>query len=487
MGYLDSSYKNTAAKGFDSDVTFSAEDLAVQWANVRSKMRNELGQAAFKSWVKPLTLVGVETGQVRMAVPTRFIRDWILSRYGDRLLTFWKEENPYVRTMEVTVAAAPAKANRFEDGFEASLLNPNTQTEELEEVSFGEDQDGNGLNKITSKLDPRFTFENFVVGKPNELAFAAARRIAESDDIPFNPLFIYGGVGLGKTHLMHSIAWAVRQRDPSKKVLYISAEKFMYQFIRAIRMKDTMSFKDQLRSVDILMIDDVQFISGKDSTQEEFFHTFNALIDQNRQVVISSDRAPSDLEGLEERLRSRLSWGLVADLHPSTYDLRLGIVEQKAKALGVHVPMEVLEFLSHKVVSNIRELEGALNRIVAHSSLVGRQITLEGTQELLQDLLRASDRRISIEEIQKRVAEHFNIRLSDMHSARRSRAVARPRQIAMALSKQLTQRSLPEIGRKFGGRDHTTVIHACRKVEELCAQDPVFAEDVNLLRRMLEG
>ena len=305
--------------------------------------------------------------------------------------------------------------------------------------------------------------------------------------MPFNPLFLYGGVGLGKTHLMHSIAWAVKKKDPSKRVIYISAEKFMYQFIRALRFKDTMAFKEQFRSVDLLMIDYVQFISAKESTQEEFFHTFNALVDQNRQVVISADKSPSDLEGLEERLRSRLGWGLVADLHPTTYELRLGILQSKATTMDTEVPRDVLEFLAHKITSNIRELEGALNRIVAHASLVGRPVTLENTQDVLQDLLRASDRKVSIEEIQKRCAEHFNIRVSDMHSARRSRTVARPRQIAMALSKQLTQRSLPEIGRKFGGRDHTTVIHAVRKVEELCAQDPSFAEDVNLLRRMLES
>jgi chromosomal replication initiator protein len=235
------------------------------------------------------------------------------------------------------------------------------------------------------------------------------------------------------------------------------------------------------------MIDDVQFISGKDSTQEEFFHTFNALVDQNRQVVISADKSPSDLEGMEERMKSRLGWGLVADIHPTTYELRLGILQAKAERMKIETPPKVMEFLAHKITSNVRELEGALNRIMAHSQLVGRPITLETTQEVLHDLLRANDRRVTIEEIQKRVAEHFNIKVSDMHSARRSRAVARPRQVAMYLAKQLTPRSLPEIGRKFGGRDHTTVMHAVRKVEELRSADSSFAEDVELLRRMLEG
>jgi len=267
----------------------------------------------------------------------------------------------------------------------------------------------------------------------------------------------------------------------------MSAEKFMYQFIRALRYKDTMAFKEQFRSVDILMIDDVQFISGKDNTQEEFFHTFNALVDQNRQVVISADKSPTDLEGIEERMKSRLGWGLVADIHPTTYELRLGILQSKAEQLSGNIPQKVLEYLAHKITSNVRELEGALNRIVAYANLVGRAITLESTQEVLHDLLRANDRRVTIEEIQKRVAEHYNIRLSEMHSARRARAVARPRQVAMYLAKQLTSRSLPEIGRKFGGRDHTTVMHAVRKIDEIRAADNEFAEDVELLRRMLEG
>jgi chromosomal replication initiator protein len=340
---------------------------------------------------------------------------------------------------------------------------------------------------VSAPLDPRFTFENFVVGKPNELAYAAARRVADAGSVPFNPLFLYGGVGLGKTHLMHAIAWAIKARDPQRRIIYLSAEKFMFQFVRALRHKDTVAFKQLFRSVDVLMVDDVQFISGKDMTQEEFFHTFNALVDQNRQIIISSDKSPSDLDGLEERMRSRLGWGLVADIHPTTYELRLGILESKAEQMAAEIPIKVLEFLAHKITSNVRELEGALNRIVAHATLVGRPITIETTQEVLRDLLRANDRRVTIDEIQKRVAEHYNIRVADMHSARRARAVARPRQVAMYLAKQLTSRSLPEIGRKFGGRDHTTVMHAVRKVEELCSMDSGFCEDVELLRRMLEA
>ena len=303
----------------------------------------------------------------------------------------------------------------------------------------------------------------------------------------FSSLFLYGGVGLGKTHLMHAVAWHIRERSPKRSVIYLSAEKFMYRFVKALRFQDTMAFKEQFRSVDVLMIDDVQFIAGKDATQEEFFHTFNSLADQGRQIVLSADKSPSDLQGMEERLRSRLGSGLVADIHATTYELRLGIIAQKAELMGVAIPPKVAEFLARKITANVRELEGALNRVAAHAQLVGRDVTLESTQEVLHDLLRASDRRVTIEEIQKRVAEHFNIRVADMHSARRARQVARPRQVAMYLAKQLTSRSLPEIGRKFGGRDHTTVMHAVRKIEELQSCDSTFAEDVELLRRMIES
>jgi chromosomal replication initiator protein len=303
--------------------------------------------------------------------------------------------------------------------------------------------------------------------------------------VAFNPLFLYGGVGLGKTHLMHAIAWAIRQRDPHRRILYLSAEKFMYQFIRALRFKDTVSFKERFRSVDVLMIDDVQFICGKDSTQEEFFHTFNALVDQGRQIILSADKSPNNLEGLEDRLKSRLSWGLVADVHPTTYELRVGILQAKRDALRVNIPDSVLEFLAHKITANVRELEGALNRIAAHADLVGGPITVDTTREALGDLLRLYDRYVTIDDIQKKTCEHFAIRLSDMQSTRRSRVVARPRQVAMYLSKVLTTKSLPDIGRAFGGRDHTTVMHAVKTIEQLIAQDGDIAASVQTLRQAL--
>ena len=468
-------------------------DMAVneaEWDRVKTRLKQEFGETAFKSWVKPIIPTGMSDGEVELAVPTRFMRDWITTHYGERIRALWSGENPSVR--RITVKVANGSEIRAANTTERALADkPAVRfTDNKADAIRVPVRPGLGVTpgtELSAPLDARYTFDNFVVGKPNEFAYAAAKRVAESDQVSFNPLFLYGGVGLGKTHLMHAIAWEIRQRTPSRKVVYLSAEKFMYSFVRALRNQDTVSFKENFRSVDVLMIDDVQFISGKDATQEEFFHTFNALVDQGRQLVLSADKSPSNLEEIGDRLRSRLASGLVADLHPTTFELRLGILDAKAEQLGTQVPPKVKEFLAHKISSNVRELEGALIRLVAHVQLVGGQITLETAQDLLQDLLRAHDRRLSMEEIQKRVAEHFKIRISDMSSARRARAVARPRQVAMYLSKQLTSRSLPEIGRAFGGRDHTTVMHAVRKIEELVKADSSFAEDVELLTRMLES
>jgi chromosomal replication initiator protein len=476
-----------------------------EWARVRGRLRAEVGDAAFRSWLKPLTMVGAKDGVARMSVPTRFMRDWVVSHYAARIQSLWQDEDVGIERVEIVVqppprpepkpdcapevvTARPASGQPANPGHTSRQhTNSGPASPHVAAPVVARSEPDGSYRDLSAPLDRRFTFENFVVGKSNELAYAAARRVAEASNVPFNPLFLYGPVGLGKTHLMHAIAWEIGARYPKRRIIYLSAEKFMYQFVRALRTKDTVSFKDQFRSVDVLMIDDVQFIGGREATQEEFFHTFNALVDQNRQVVISADKSPSDLEGVEERMRSRLGWGLVADIHPTTYELRLGILQTKAERSEPDIPAKVLEFLAHKITSNVRELEGALNRIVANATLIGHPITLESTQDLLHDLLRANDRRVTIEEIQKRVSEHFNLRVTDMHSARRARAVARPRQVAMYLSKQLTARSLPEIGRKFGGRDHTTVMHAVRKIEELKATDPGFAEDVELLRRMLEA
>ncbi len=478
----------------DSSLNSSSDLASPVWVHLRELLRDHLGETAYRRWIEPVkgsvALNAKGDSVLSISAPTRFMRDWIEAHYGDVVRMLWRK---LVKTGDVDFivtstllkpSAEPQDSMVVSDRAPVTSVLPQQTAASFPSMVSAIPQ---GSPSEEAALDPRFTFENFVVGKPNELAYAAARRVADTETPTFNPLFLYGGSGLGKTHLMHAIAWQIRRNFPNRRVIYMSAEKFMYQFVRALRYKDTVSFKDQFRSVDVLMIDDVQFIGGKDTTQEEFFHTFNALVDRNRQVIVSADKSPQDLDRVEERLRSRLGWGLVADLHPANYELRLGILHAKAEKLGCAMPDKVIEFLGHKITSNVRELEGALNRIVAHSQLVGRTISLEMTQEVLADVLRSTERRITIDEIQKKVAEHYNIRVSDMHSARRARAVARPRQVAMYLAKQLTPRSLPEIGRKFGGRDHTTVIHAVKKIEELSAYDNTFREDVDLLRRLLQG
>ncbi|MBC34277.1 MAG: chromosomal replication initiator protein DnaA [Rickettsiales bacterium] len=446
-------------------------EIQAQWATVRGRIRQKVGEAQFKSWIKILVLESFVEGRVVLSAPNNFVRTRIIEQYLDLIKSYWLVQNVKINDVQITVSKKKQESKPYQSKFS------NVNFEKKDDL----------VQSISSDLDTRFTFSNFIVGKPNELAFAAARRVSESEDVPFNPLFLYSGVGLGKTHLMHAIAHEIKRRNPIRRVIYMSAEKFMYHFIKALRYKNTVAFKEQFRNVDVLMIDDVQFISGKDSTQEEFFHTFNALVDQNKQLIISADKSPQDLEGIEERMRSRLGWGLVADIHPLTYELRLGILQAKEEKLSATIPNNILEFLAHKITTNVRELEGALNRLSAFSSLVGREINQEMADDLLKDLLRSSQKRVNIEEIQKRVSQHFNVKMSDMSSARRSRTIARPRQVAMYLSKNLTSRSLPEIGRRFGNRDHTTVIHAVKKVEELREKDLSFDEDVQLLIRMLES
>ena len=463
--------------------TPAVKDAADQvWERVRVRLQNDVGDVEYRTWLRQMTFGGIDGDEVTLLLPSRFLRDWVLGQYGDRLTTLWRSQLGTIRRVDFRVAAPGAEPHAASAAAASAESNPPAGARQARGHEAGDPR-----ADLSQPLDPRFTFDAFVVGKPNEFAHACARRVAERPSSQgFNPLFLYGGVGLGKTHLMHAIGLDL-WRSGQTSVSYMSAEKFMYRFISAIRSQSTIEFKEQLRSVDILMVDDLQFLIGKDNTQEEFFHTFNALVDAGKQIVVSADKSPSDLSGLEDRLRTRLGCGMVADLHATTFELRLSILQAKADRSGVPVPPRVLDFLAHKITSNVRELEGALNRLIAHANLFGRPVTLEATQEVLHDILKAHDRRVTIEEIQRKVAEHWNIRLSDMSSARRARAVARPRQVAMYLAKQLTSRSLPEIGRKFGNRDHTTVMHAVSRVTELMGLDAAFAEDVELLRRMLES
>jgi chromosomal replication initiator protein len=458
--------------------------LAAQWHRVLDRLKQDVGEVEYRTWLRQMTLAGLDGDEVTVQLPTRFLRDWVRSHYGDKLSEFWQSENAAIRRVDLRVGSRSAAPLPL-----AESLSAEPVTEAVPATVRTEDRSDSRTPDVSGALDQRFSFDAFVVGKPNEFAYACARRVAgHPASQGFNPLFLYGGVGLGKTHLMHAVGIELARREGPRptSVTYMSAEKFMYRFIAAIRSNSTMEFKESLRGVDVLMIDDVQFLIGKESTQEEFFHTFNALVDAGKQIVISADKSPSDLD-VESRLRTRLGCGMVADLHATTFELRVSILEAKASRAQVDVSRRVLEFLAHKITSNVRELEGALNRLLAHASLFGRPVTLESTQEVLRDVLKAQDRRVTIEEIQKRVAEHYHLRLSEMSSARRARNVARPRQVAMYLAKQLTSRSLPEIGRKFGNRDHTTVMHACTRVAEIMGVDAGFAEDVELLRRMLES
>ena len=466
------------------------------WQRVSHRLKTELGDAKWRAWIKPLLVKEFTSENLILKASTTFLRDRVLANYLDKIRLLAATETSARPNVRV-VLASEIEAN-------SSVSTSHDATSPSGDGGSGKDSLGGTsphapypprLSQIQETearahpgiegLDTRFTFENFVVGAPNQLAFAIAKRVAESPEASYNPLFLYGGVGLGKTHLMHAIAWEIHFRQPHRKVMYLSAEKFMYRFIRALRYRDMMSFKEQFRSVDVLMVDDVQFISGKESTQEEFFHTFNALVEDGRQVVLSADKSPTDLSGMEERLRSRLGWGMVADIHPSDYELRLGILQARREKLGVDVPDKVLDFLARKITSNIREVEGAFNRITAYATLIGHAVTVETTKEVLSDLLRSSNRKISIDDIQKQVAAHFNIRVADMFSARRARQIARPRQIAMFLAKNLTSLSYPEIGRQFGNRDHTTIMHAVRKIEELMEADSGLADDVSLLKSVL--
>ena len=452
------------------------DPLDLAWEAIRANLRRDCGARTFDGWLRPIALGSFDsdTGILRLELPSQFMADWVQTHFSERLALAWRAAYPPVRQILIGVGAAAPKTAAV-----VEIPAPPVQEEPAAPARDG---------VYAVALEPRYRFENFVVGKANEVAFNASRTLATAKDVAFNPLFLHGGTGRGKTHLLHAIGHEFHRLRPRAKIVYMSAEKFMVEFVAALRANETIQFKQQLRSADLLMIDDVQFIAGKESTQEEFFHTMNEIISAGRRLVISSDRAPQDLDGIEPRILSRLSWGLVADINQADLELRLNIILKKLEALpDVQVPEDVVMFLAKRISSNVRELEGALNRIAAYAMMQNRAIDLDFVTEVLASTLRANQRRISIDEIQTRVSDHYRIRKAEMTSARRAREVARPRQVAMYLSKQLTPRSLPEIGRRFGGRDHTTVIHAVRQIEKLRAQDPELDQDIRLLTRQLES
>ncbi len=456
----------------DDAPAFNDDIFVVAWAAIRAGLRADIGARTFDHWLKPVDLIGYcDTDHViRLSLPSEFMANWVSSHYTDRLTHAWRAMVPQVRSVRIETAGASAER------YIAPVI-------EEEEVSVDP-----AVSADTSQFDKRLTFASFVTGSTNEIAQRAAQTLAAGGPTMFNPLYIHSQTGQGKTHLLHAIGHAYAAANPSARIQYMSAERFMFDFVTAMRARDTLTFKARLRSADLLMIDDVQFIAGKESTQEEFLHTVDELMTGGRRLVISADRAPHALDGVEGRILSRLTQGLVADIAPADFALRQAILAAKAAAVtSVHVPADVVELLAARIVSNIRELEGALNRLVAYAQLSNRPIDIAFAEDVLAEMFRASKRRVTIDEIQRRVSDHYKIRQAEMVSARRAREVARPRQVAMYLAKQLTPRSLPEIGRKFGGRDHTTVIHAVRQIERLRGCDTDIDTDVRTLIRQLES
>jgi chromosomal replication initiator protein len=468
-----------------------------RWQRVKNRLRSELGDDVFTSWFARMELDAVDKGAVRLSVPTRFLRNWIQSHYSEKVLSNWQAEDPSITRLELSVRSATMRPVAVKPRLAESTM---PVREPHDGQLRGGDMRTNGGAPFMSMhealggspLDPRLTFDTFIVGRSNTLAHAAARQVAASrrgDQLMFNPLYVHAGVGLGKTHLLQAVAWTGNGGD--RKVLYLTAERFMYGFVSALRNQNTLAFKEAVRAIDVLIIDDLQFLQGR-STQAEFCHTLNTLIDAGRQVVIASDRPPADLESLDDRVRSRLAGGLVVEIGSLGEELRLEILKSRISAACIHhpgfeVPTSVLAFIAKSVTHNGRDLEGAVNRLLAHNKLTGQPVTLEMAEREMRDLIRpAEPKRVRIEDIQRVVARQYNVSRADLLSSRRTANVVRPRQVAMYLAKVLTLRSLPEIGRRFGGRDHTTVLHAVRKIETLAGNDSVLADEIETLKRLLQ-
>ncbi|MFN3918784.1 MAG: chromosomal replication initiator protein DnaA [Methylohalobius sp.] len=438
------------------------------WNRCIQKLENEIPTQQFNTWIRPLQ--AVENGsELKLLAPNRFVLDWVKEHFIDQI-----------------EAALPQNAS----GIQQVVLEVGTRREESSAAPTPPDfsaKDKRPRRKRpgANSLNPAFTFATFVEGKSNQFAKAAAMQVAENVGRAYNPLFIYGGVGLGKTHLMHAIGNLIVERDPSASVVYLHSERFVSDMVTALQHNAINAFKDYYRSVDALLIDDIQFFAGKERSQEEFFHTFNTLLENKHQVVLTCDRYPKEIEGFEARLTSRFGWGLPVAIEPPDLETRVAILMSKAQQWGVELPEEVAFFIGKRIRSNVRELEGALRRVTARAQFTGEPITLPFAKEALRDLIAVQDKLINVENIQKTVAKYYKVRVADMLSNKRTRSITRPRQIAMALAKELTNHSLPEIGEFFGGRDHTTVLHACRKVEELKESDSKIAEDYATLLHLL--
>ncbi|MEW8028811.1 MAG: chromosomal replication initiator protein DnaA [Candidatus Thiodiazotropha sp.] len=442
------------------------------WQRCTEHLEQVLSPQQFNTWIRPLQIVE-DQNNLKLLAPNRFVLDWVRNHYLDTIqdhLNNLCDGNPPTVKVEIGSKRRPTQKH---NGQQVSS-NKSTVTEET-------------TLSIDSNLNQSFIFDTFVEGKSNQIARAASMQIGENPGKAYNPLFIYGGVGLGKTHLMHAVGNMMLKKNPQARVVYLHSERFVAEMVKALQHNTIEQFKKRYRSVNALLIDDIQFFAGKERSQEEFFHTFNALFESQQQIILSSDRFPKEVSGLEERLKSRFGWGLTVAIEPPDLETRVAILQSKALQLNVELPNEVAFFMGKRIRSNIRELEGALRRVTANATFTGREINLDFAKNALRDMLAAHDKQITIENIQKTVAEYFQIRTSDLTSSKRSRSIARPRQIAMTLAKELTNHSLPEIGNAFGGRDHTTVIHANRKVKELRESDPRISEDYSNLLRTLSS
>ncbi|RUO26979.1 chromosomal replication initiator protein DnaA [Aliidiomarina minuta] len=453
------------------------------WQQCSSRLQSELSMQHFNTWIRPLQ-VEMQNNTLFLYAPNTYVMDWVKDKYLEQIISFLREEagdgQPNVELKVGGVSSAdPVAGNR------ARKPANNSSTPARAKHNGRTKESDRPISLLSSNLHKSYTFDNFVEGKSNQLARAAALQVAENPGGAYNPLFIYGGTGLGKTHLLHSVGNGIVARKPGAKVYYLRAERFVQDMVYAMKHNKIDAFKESYRSVDALLIDDVQFFARKEHFQDEFFHTFNWLLEGNQQVILTSDVYPKEIEGVDDRLKSRFGWGLTVAIEPPELPTRVAILERKAEERGIRLPHEVAFFIAKRLRSHVRELEGALNRVAVNVSLTGRDITIDFVKEALRDLIAAQEKLVTIDNIQRTVAEYYNIKVSDLTSKRRSRSIARPRQLAMALAKELTSHSLPEIGDAFGGRDHTTVLHACRKIKELIESEHEIQEDHRNLNRTL--
>lgn len=458
----------------------------MNWDICVEQLAAELTTEQLNTWIKPLQVE--ETVQsILLFAPNRFVKDWVTDRYLDRIQSFYSQHVGGTFQVTVRVGSSGLMAGATDRVVEVPKQSAQVNHQPVSQPKVREPAVVEGSIKHSNRLNADFRFENFVEGKSNQLARAAAKRVSEKPGSEYNPLFLYGDTGLGKTHLMHAVGNQIRSHNPNAKIIYVHSERFVADMVKALQLNAIADFKRVYRNVDALLIDDIQFFAGKEKSQEEFFHTFNSLLEGGQQIILTSDRYPKEIDNMEDRLKSRFGWGLTVRLEPPELETRVAILINKAQESGVELKRDCAFFIAQKVRSNVRDLEGALKRVLANAHFFGQAITLDFVRETLRDLIAVHDRQISVDNIQRMVADYFKIKISDLLSKRRNRSVARPRQVAMALCKELTDHSLPEIGDAFGGRDHTTVLHACRKIKELSDTDLAIRDDYNNLLKALTG